>query len=376
MHLTISITIGKGSIAHNRREFHTPNVDVTRSHLNIEYCHEKIKTVYHELFDESVKKYNDKQTRKDRKIDDYFEKIRTGKQEKTFHEIVVQIGNKDTCAATSDIGELAAKILEQYLRDFVERNTTLRVFSAHLHMDESTPHLHIDFIPFTTKNNNRGPDTRVSLKQALASLGFIGEGREHTEFCKWKEAEERRLASIMKEHGIEWEKKDTHEKHLSVLDYKKEKRIKEIAELEEVLERIREQKIDLEKIEKVEVKTIPLSNKVLIDSGDLDILMLASKKLMLQETEKDELKKELEKVKKENDDLSATLDELSERYNGIADQMSNITDLKIQLYSLEKENKKLYENNRVYEAFIKENALVKSFKEYKNDRKKEREWVR
>ncbi len=70
-------------------------------------------------------------------IADYYEKIRTGKQEKPFHEIILQIGDKDTMGAETENGELAKKILDRYMHDFEKRNPNLRVFSAHLHMDES-----------------------------------------------------------------------------------------------------------------------------------------------------------------------------------------------------------------------------------------------
>ena len=83
-------------------------------------------------------------------------------------------------SAESENGLLAQKILDEYYRDFQERNPYLRVFSAHLHMDEATPHLHIDFVPFTT-GSKRGLDTRVSLKQALAKQGFKGGSRGDTE---------------------------------------------------------------------------------------------------------------------------------------------------------------------------------------------------
>mgnify|MGYP003169727115 FL=1 len=104
--------------------------------------------MYHELFDEALVRYNEKQTRSDRKIDDYYDKICFGKQEKPFHEIILQIGDKDNMGATTENGQLAAKVLDEYMRDFQRRNPTLRVFSAYLHMDEATPHLHIDLILF------------------------------------------------------------------------------------------------------------------------------------------------------------------------------------------------------------------------------------
>ena len=260
MKRTISFMTGKGSVNHNSRKFHAKNTDPERSHLNVEYCNENIKDVYHELFDEALARYNEKQTRNDRRIDDYYEKIRSGKQEKPFHEIILQIGDRNTMGTETEEGQLAAKILDEYMQGFQRRNPTLRVFSAHLHMDEATPHLHIDFVPYTT-GSKRGLDTRVSLKQALMALGFKGGTRQETELNQWVAAEKQQLASIMLEHGIEWEQKGTHEKHLSLLDFEKKERAKEVSmlekqksELEEhnaIMQEVNEKYLDqLERVEK------------------------------------------------------------------------------------------------------------------------------
>ena len=240
MKRTISAMRGKGSLSHNSRQFIAENVDSSRTPLNIEYRNEDIRTVYHELFDDALARYNEKQTRKDRVIDDYYEKIRTGKQEKLFEELIIQIGNKDDMNASSENGQLARQMLDEYMQSFQQRNPTLRVFSAHLHMDEATPHLHIDFIPFTT-GSKRGLETRVSLKKALEALGFTGSTKSHTELNQWIESEKQALASIMARHDIEWEQKGTHEEHLSVLDYKKQERSKEVAALETQIDSLQEQ---------------------------------------------------------------------------------------------------------------------------------------
>ena len=240
MKRTISAMRGKGSLSHNRRDFIAENVDSSRTPLNIEYRNEDIRAVYHELFDDALAGYNEKQTRRDRVIDDYYEKIRTGKQEKLFEELIIQIGNKDDMNASSENGQLARQMLDEYMQSFQQRNPTLRVFSAHLHMDEATPHLHIDFVPFTT-GSKRGLETRVSLKKALEALGFTGGTKSHTELNQWIEAEKQALASIMARHDIEWEQKGTHEEHLSVLDYKKQERSKEVAALENQIDTLQEQ---------------------------------------------------------------------------------------------------------------------------------------
>ena len=230
MERTISGMVGKGSVNRNTRAFTAKNVDSDRSGANIHFCNEDIKQVYNKLFDEALERYNAKQKRKDQVIDDYYEKIRQGKQEKLFHEVIFQIGNKDDMNAKSEEGLLAKKILTEFMDEFQARNPNLYVFSAHLHIDEETPHLHIDFVPYIT-GSKRGLDTRVSLKSALAAEGFTGGTRSATEWNQWIAAEKRELAMVMERYGVKWLQKGTHEKHLSVLDFEKQERAKEVAEL-------------------------------------------------------------------------------------------------------------------------------------------------
>ena len=237
--------MGKGSVAHNSRQFKAANVDPERTSLNRRYCNRNIKKIYEELFGEALEKYNAKQTRSDRKIKNYYEKIRTSKQEKPFTELVMQIGNHEDTNAQSEFGAKAAEILDEYMKGFQERNPHLRVFSAYMHMDESTPHLHIDFVPFTT-GSKRGLETRVSLKSALAQQGITGGTKYETEWSIFTRREKEQLAEIMERHGIGWKQLDTHEEHLSVLDYKKKMRTQEVEELSTELEALQESKESVE----------------------------------------------------------------------------------------------------------------------------------
>ena len=231
MRRTISGMIGAGSLAHNRRDFVAENVDPDRVHLNICYQNENLKEVYKELFDDSVERYNVGK-RKDRQITNYYEKIRQGKQEKLFHEMIFQIGNREDMAVGTTEGDLAVKVLDEYVKNFQQRNPTLHVFSCYLHQDEATPHLHIDFVLYVTGWKGKGMDTRVSLKQALKSLGFQGGNKHDTELNQWINHEKELLAEIAQQHGIEWEQKGTHEEHLDVYNFKKKERKKEVQALE------------------------------------------------------------------------------------------------------------------------------------------------
>ena len=310
MKRTISFMTGKGSVNHNSRKFHAKNTDPERSYLNVEYCNENVKDVYHELFDEALTRYNEKQTRSDRRIDDYYEKIRSGKQEKPFHEIILQIGDKDNMGAKTENGRLAAKVLDKYMRDFQRRNPTLRVFSAYLHMDEATPHLHIDFVPYTT-GSRRGINTRVSLKQALSALGFKGGTRRETELNQWVAYEKEQLAAVMLEHGIEWEKKGTHEKHLSVLDFEKKERAKEVAELEQSISDGKERLSDIQ----------------------------IQHRKAVQETE--QIRQKGEAIRQEVSELSETSDLLKEQATTLAEDKKKLLSDNVKL---EKQQKKLQQD--------------------------------
>lgn len=232
---SISIELGKGVLDHNSRKFIAENVDKERTKNNVEFKNIPLEDAYHTLFDDALKRYNDRQKRADRKIDNYLEHIQKSKQEKPFYEIIVQVGNHNDMGVGSHNESLAKAILEDYMRCFEARNPNLFVFNAHLHMDEATPHLHIDFIPFTTESK-RGLDIRVSMKQALERQGFRGSGRSDTETMAWLRSEKESLASIMERHGVEWEDQGNQREHLSVLEYKKEQRSKEVAELENEIE--------------------------------------------------------------------------------------------------------------------------------------------
>ena len=284
MRRTISAMVGKGSANHNSRRFIAENVDGSRTRYNISFIDEPINRVYHELFDEALARYNAKQKRKDRIIPDYYEKIRLSRQEKPFHEIILQIGDKSNMASGTENGELAKEVLDEYFKGFTARNPNLRVFSAHIHMDEATPHIHIDFVPFTT-GSKRGLDTRVSLKQALAAQGFTGGTRGDTEWAQWVASEKRELAAVMERYGIEWEQKGTHEKHLSVLDFKKQEREKELnaleAELAEKQGELSEVQHRLESADTAEEKLEGLEYKL---SRDEDYAVPEPPKLMSAKT--------------------------------------------------------------------------------------------
>ena len=363
---TISAMSGKGVVAHNRRTYTAENVDPERSHLNIEYCYTPIEQAYHELFDDALAAFNAKQKRKDRCIENYYEKIRDGKQEKPFYEVIFQIGNMEDMSSTSENGELARTVLDKFVRTFQERNPNLHVFSAHLHMDEATPHLHIDFIPFTT-GSKRGLPTRVSLKQALADQGVVGEGRSMTERAVWVQKQKEALAEVMLEHGIEWEQKGEHREHLCVLEYKREQRTQELAELEQTIERVQQQQVAIEAVEQIKAKPIPLSSKVALEREDYQALVTAAEKFVVQEKQEGKLKKLLNEAKKTISMLKSTITDLKAQLAAVKAELAEYKSVrsKIRTAELEQENGRLRSRLRTYEDVISRNNLWSYFSRHR-----------
>ena len=363
MERTISAMIGKGSVNHNTRAFTAKNVDKNRSADNVEFCQEDIKQVYHKLFDEALERYNAKQKRKDRMIDNYYEKIRRGKQEKLFHEVIFQIGNKDDMNAKNEDGLLAKKILTEFMDEFQARNPNLYVFSAHLHMDEETPHLHIDFVPYIT-GSKRGLDTRVSLKSALAAEGFTDGTRGATELNQWIASEKKKLAIIMERYGVEWLQKGTHEKHLSVLEFEKKERAREIAELdsqkreissvvaqlgEEVSVKKQElQNVTIEK-ELAEEATQRAKEERTTAQQEKEILLAGNQDLRMENTRlasrKDRLRMENHDLKQKQLQLQTDNEELEQRHEDLQYTNSKLENVNDQLsadnHTLEQRNDSL-----------------------------------
>lgn len=224
---TISFVKGKGSISHNNRDFIAENVDRDRTAWNVEYIKQPIREAYDQLFGEAIAEYNAKQKRKDRKVTDYLNDIKnSGNGEKQFYEIVVQIGKKDDTGVMDSEGNLsvdakaASEILDEYARSFQERNPNLYLFNAVLHMDEATPHLHLDYIPvahgYKTKMH-----TRNSLTKALQEMGIApAVSKTDNETTHWQEREREYLKGLCLERGIEVEILGVKRDNYTIPEYK------------------------------------------------------------------------------------------------------------------------------------------------------------
>ncbi len=268
---TISFVKGKGRLRHNNRDFFADNVDVERISWNRTYKKESLEEAYEYCFGDALREYNEKQTRSDRKKGNYINEIKnSGNNEKVFYENVVQIGTViDTGVLDADgnvtvDAQKAAEVLEEYARTFQERNPNLYLFNAVLHMDEATPHLHLDYIP-VAHGYKKGMKTRNSLTKAFQEMGFDkAMDKKHTETMEWQKRERDYIRQLCREKEIFVVRKGEVRDNYSISEYKEAMRAKESVERETV-----EMKEHLEALTKrmkaysLEADTLPVVKKAI-----------------------------------------------------------------------------------------------------------------
>ena len=241
----VSMPQGKGSQLHNRREYEKigkpipDNIDSSKTAENITLVDRDIRQVYQEIFGDALEQYNSKQKRADRKIEDYYDHIQKSKNgEKLFYEDVVQWGSKDDFQEP-ETRERAKEALVKYVEGFEERNPNLKLIGAYIHMDEASPHLHLDYVPVAT-GYSRGLETRNSLDKAMKQMGFQpeSESRKNNATKLWKENERAVFGQICRGLGLEVEPERKSERKSLTVDEYKEARDEMIGEIEQEKEAI------------------------------------------------------------------------------------------------------------------------------------------
>lgn len=116
--------------------------------------------------------------------------------------------------------KLAIEILEQYAKTFQERNPNLYLFNCVMHLDEATPHLHIDYIP-VAHGYKTGMETRNSLTKALQQMGFAkAVSKKENETVAWQQRERAYLTDLCREKGIDIEVLGIQRDSLTLPEYK------------------------------------------------------------------------------------------------------------------------------------------------------------
>ena len=331
---TISMCQGKGSLSHNNRAFATKNIDSSRTADNITFVHQNLRDAYDILFSDAVERYNTRQKRNDRRIPDYFHhlfsrepsaSVITGtNKQKSFYEDLVQIGTKDDTGVGTPDSEIAVACLREYMEGFSERNPNFYVFNAVMHLDEATPHLHIDYIP--VGHFDRGLDTRNAMAKALEEMGH---GKGANAINRWRLTEWEILHQICKAHGVEIaEPKKSrgysytvkeygeHQDKINALNAEIERLTAERDETVAKFEKLAKKKVNIGEIDSIEAKESMFGKKVTLFKEDYDKLSDTAKKYVAME-------KNIKKLKKERDAAVQELSALKQQFEAVSSELAD-----------------------------------------------------
>ena len=327
---TISFPKGRGHLTHNNRDFICNNVVPERTSWNRTYIQERLKDAYEKCFGQALRDYNAAQKRKDRKKEDYLKEIEnSGNKEKTFYENIVQIGKKEDTPVVDENGNLtvdaktAIEILEQYAKTFQERNPNLYLFNCVMHLDETTPHLHIDYIPVAHGYKN-GMETRNSLTKAFQQMGFAkAVSRKQNETVAWQERERSYLTELCRERGIEIEALGIQRENLSLPEYKAAMR--EVEKLEQQAEALDSQNEVLEKQnDALAQHTSELATQAQEMEAHNNELLMQAQELTEQIEKAEQKEKEANEILAKHDLRAETFKAISKEVNAETKKMKNV----------------------------------------------------
>ena len=383
----------KGIDAHNNRKYKNKNnqeLDPEKSHENVVIVGtnniiEDVKKVYKDEFTEAVYDYNMKQKREDRKILDYYNQINNDKQTNLAVEMIFQLGDYDHWKdKTMEDKKKMVNIYSKAVDILKDKN--IITAQATVHMDESSPHLHLIAVPIAD-NNKRGLSKQVSQNKVLTIKAikeireeiekvFISEYKktykeeitlkkgselpDHLDVKKYKKAKE--ILKVAKEYEYNQEIKDTIENELE--NTKEE--IKEIKEKLSKAETEKENKI--EKIENVKKATNNITNELtelettknnkLKEKEDKEIeLDLYNSKIKEYKEKIIEDKKEAERLEEEQKKIEEDLKEQEKKIKDIKDEIDkknkDYNDSLTEKNTLEEKQKKLDAEKQKINEFYK-----------------------
>lgn len=379
----VSISISRGehwetSIAHNNRqfdegdwqaEFHK-HIDRERVKDNLIIKAEPIREAYEQIFGKAVAAYNSRQKREDRKIADYFEKVKADKNLMLQQEIVVQFGDMWDYEDGTLSRDWAKMALERYVSDFGSRNPNLYIYNAVIHMDETTPHLHLNFIPMAT-GYKKGVEVQPSLSKALINQGAPVRGREQLK--AWFDQEWDILEGYLKEIGLERklvgtnDYKDIHEykRAMEPINQERADKLAEVDAIKAQIDDLREIKAEVQEVGQTARKA-RFSDDMVIPREDFEVMKAQSQAYVAEMQEIQALKAEIREKSTEIDALEGDLRAKEARLSAWSDELMDqeLAQVSWEDYEdLRRENEALKKENQGLKSHIK--ALEGSLSEFK-----------
>ncbi|MDD6224103.1 MAG: plasmid recombination protein, partial [bacterium] len=310
------------------------------------------KKLYLELFEESRINYNNKQTRDDRKINDYFSKIANDNKHDLAVEIIIELGNMYYWSdKTMEEKYKMVSVFEKQVIDLEKLIPSFKVANATIHFDESSPHLHIVGVPFK-ENCKTGMNRQVGKSDVFNVESLKDIQKELRESCikefnrvynlnmELKEKEQGRnqdyRVSQMKDYDIFQKNYNNQQKKIKKVNDKTDVITQESNEIKVLINNLKQQPLNK--------NNLLLSNdnkeKILnyinnIESNNKEVKSLTTYSVSLSDIKKDlndnfntiyELRKENKELSKELDDKNTLLNNSNEKIKKLEKDIFSLED--------------------------------------------------
>lgn len=233
--MPVTISTHNGTSVAREHNIRNKKVVSKENHINPDGIHETwidepIRQAYERLFGESVRNYNNKQTRPDRKINSYYNTICKDKKKHPVYEMIIGVYGKSEDGSPICSIEQGKEIMKKFVDTWQERNPNLELIGAYYHADENgEPHVHLDYVP-VAHGYIKGMETQTGLVKALSEQGFEKNGRA-TAQIQWEKRENDYLTSLCEDVGLTVIHPQIEgRKHIETQTFKLQKQIEELQE--------------------------------------------------------------------------------------------------------------------------------------------------
>ncbi len=343
---------------------------------------EDTKNLYLDLFEDARIKYNEKQTRNDRKIENYFNHISNDNKRDLACEIMIELGDMDFWIDKDDkFKHKMTEVFKEQISDLEEVVPNFKIANATIHYDESSPHLHIVGVPFKDGMKN-GMEKQVGKSDVFNKISLVNIQDKMREYCinsfnriyhlnyTLKEKEEGRNVDINVVNMNEYKKfkreQEKYKKQLKELNNKADELQNKSNEINDIIDNLKPTitnknnfTISNDNVEKIK-KYIEQTNNTtsnLRDSNDINIVLQKYEDDLREHT--NEVRNLKKKIKTRDDRIEELKYDLNEANDTIYELEDKVLELqKIVDYFKKLWNKfikflqnKLFSSNK-YDDFI------------------------
>lgn len=320
---------------------------------------EDTKNLYLDLFEGTRIKYNEKQNRNDRKIENYFNHISNDNKRDLACEIIIELGDMDFWADKDDkFKKNMIEVFKEQIVNLEEFVPNFKIASATIHFDESSPHLHIVGVPFKDGMKN-GMKKQVGKSDVFNKISLKEIQDKMRILC---------IEEFNKEYGLD-----------NILKRKRKGRnydylVNEMDNYVKIQESIERHQINLDKANDSSKELEKNTNNIKDIVNDLKNVPLSKNNYILKQEDKDKLIDYLDRVDKTNNDYK-TIQDLSVSLKDISTELSESKEtikilqesnnaLELRNTNLKNENAKLKEKNKTLQKEL--DNIKKLFEKIKN----------